>query len=501
MPAGLTFLKPVTVTIDTKALGTAGGRAQIIDPTTLEVTHLQSTTVSGRSSELELRKSAQIRVPPPQDLQDPSQCHPYKSAAAANIALASQRAILRAMFSAAWNLYDQYLTRGPGNPNRVEVDDSQAQDQFRDSQPTNEALDSVLDQAVTKLGQPQPPPLTSPDAPSGGSLTDLGVGEHLDISWQGYYTIPGLIAGGTGGVESQVTGSSTPDSRSITGHYRLVPRVDDRGVLLGVTLEFTDLQLDVNDSIDFCPGDLGGSAAIGIGGTLRMSRLERTPYPYPNGDGSYVNPVLWHLSTRLDDLDRDVSVLYPSNDPDHDGWPDTQPYDGANYPLDNCPGVYNPDQTDSVGDGVGDACRQSPSPSPSIESPSASPSIESPSASPSIESPSASASPSPTDSSTPGADPQIVSFTNSAPTDCTRDQPYSVTFKWQTVNATMVTAEIDGEASPRTFGPTDSLTLQFTCNDWPHTLWITATGADGRQSSDVNVVSPNPVDATAPPSN
>ena len=41
MPAGVKFLKPVTVTIDTKALGTAGSQAEAIDPTTLEVTHLK----------------------------------------------------------------------------------------------------------------------------------------------------------------------------------------------------------------------------------------------------------------------------------------------------------------------------------------------------------------------------------------------------------------------------------------------------------------------------
>lgn len=469
MPAGLMFLKPVTVTITTKALGTTSGRAEAIDPTTLEVTHLQSVAFSRKSYRLEVVKSGQIRVPPPKNLQHPDQCHPYKSAAAADITLDDQRLFLSMnMPAGAWELYDRYLTPGPGSPDRVEVDNPQTLDQFRNSEPTQNALTAVLDKAVKAIRDLKPD--LNPVAGTGGSLTDLGVGENLRIYWGALRTVPGLIAGSTGGVESQLSGSSIPDDRSITGNYQLIPDITDRGIVFGVSLEFTNLQLDVNDSVDFCPGGLGGRLGIWIFNTLAMSRLERTPYPYPNGDGSYANPVLWHLNTALDDpKPRDLTDLY-NNDPDHDGWPDTQPYEGANYQLDNCPGVYNPDQTDSVGDGVGDACRQSPSPSPSIESPSASPSTPSPPAS---------ESPSPTDSATPGADPQILSLTNSAPTDCTRDQPYSVTLKWQSLNATMVTAEVNGGPWPGTFGPTDSLTLQFTCNDWPHVVWITATGADG----------------------
>jgi hypothetical protein len=489
MPAGIKFLKPVTVTIDTKTIGTAGSQAEAIDPTTLEVTH--GGAVSGSSYKLEVTQSEQIRVPPPPGLKDPDQCKPYESRAQANFILKAQQSIVSHFPTAAAFLYNNYLTPGLGISDVVQLSDSEAEDQFRNAIETKAALDSVIAQAVTKLTKLRPP-LTSPDDPSSwGSLTDLGVGEHLDISWGGY-NVPGLIAGGAGGVASQVSGTSIQQDRSITGSYQLNPAVSENGVLLGVTLDFTNLQLDVNDSVSFCPANPGSAAQIWLGGTMRMSHLERTPYPYPDGGGSYANPVLWHLNTGLADISRDISDLYPSNDPDHDGWPDTQPWLGAGYPLDNCPGVYNPDQTDSVGDGVGDACRESPSPSPSIESPSASPSTASPSAP---------QSPSPTDSATPGADPQIVSFTNTAPADCTRDQPYTVTYNWQALNATMVTAEVDGGPWPGTFGPTDSLTLQFTCNDWPHVVWITATGADGRQANDVNVIAPNPLDATASPSN
>jgi hypothetical protein len=54
----------------------------------------------------------------------------------------------------------------------------------------------------------------------------------------------------------------------------------------------------------------------------------------------------------------DITSLYPANDPDHDGIPGTEPWPGAGFTLDNCPGVYNPDQADTDGDGVGDACEQ-----------------------------------------------------------------------------------------------------------------------------------------------
>src|SRR5664280_1947052 len=43
-----------------------------------------------------------------------------------------------------------------------------------------------------------------------------------------------------------------------------------------------------------------------------------------------------------------VQVSTASGDTDGDGLKDID---------DNCPGVYNPDQKDSVGDGIGDACR------------------------------------------------------------------------------------------------------------------------------------------------
>jgi Group XII secretory phospholipase A2 precursor (PLA2G12)/Stigma-specific protein, Stig1 len=97
-------------------------------------------------------------------------------------------------------------------------------------------------------------------------------------------------------------------------------------------------------------------------------------------------------------------------------------------------------------------------------------------------------------STTSGAEAQIVSFTDSTPADCTLDQPYTVTFNWQVVNATMVTVEIDGKPSPGTVGLTGSVTMQFTCDRTAHYAWITATGANGQQAKEFDVFAATPSD-------
>ena len=104
-----------------------------------------------------------------------------------------------------------------------------------------------------------------------------------------------------------------------------------------------------------------------------------------------------HVLDEILKLNQDLPVAPAPLDSDNDGIPDSR---------DNCPNTTNADQRDSDGDGVGDACEDSTSPSPSMTasespSPSESPSESvSPSESPST-SESASGSPSPSESAPP----------------------------------------------------------------------------------------------------
>ena len=67
-------------------------------------------------------------------------------------------------------------------------------------------------------------------------------------------------------------------------------------------------------------------------------------------DQSSNQSFLLQISTLLlDYAPFKISTAKCDDDADGDGIPNA---------ADNCPSVFNPDQQDSVGDGVGDACRQ-----------------------------------------------------------------------------------------------------------------------------------------------
>ena len=90
-----------------------------------------------------------------------------------------------------------------------------------------------------------------------------------------------------------------------------------------------------------------------------------------NASGTWVLDTLdsngavgWYTSLGLDSNDRvhisycdwtNGDLKYVTTDSDEDGVPDN---------IDNCPNVYNPDQTDSDGDGIGDVCDTAPTTTP-----------------------------------------------------------------------------------------------------------------------------------------
>lgn len=267
-------------------------------------------------------------------LEDPQQCQPLAAAEDPQATLDATRGALLPLLGAlpaAQHLFDEYLTAGIATSVREDVVDAMARGEFRHAPATLAAERTLLAQVRAKLERDGAPRLKAPARPAGGTLARLGLGAHLDIAYALGFDTPGLIAGGTGSVDSAA--GSFSDDRTISGSYELRPTASRRGVLRRVRLRLEDAQLRLLDSIDFCPGGLGGSAGIALG-TLAMSRLERTPHP---AGGTYAKPILWRLQTPLDPVGVPVTSLYRRNDRDRDGIPDRQPWRRAHFKLDPCP--------------------------------------------------------------------------------------------------------------------------------------------------------------------
>lgn len=76
--------------------------------------------------------------------------------------------------------------------------------------------------------------------------------------------------------------------------------------------------------------------------------------------------VFWGAACLLAGLSLRPALAQVCHDADGDGWCEACP--GIDCVLDNCPNVFNPDQADHDGDGVGDACDNCPrEPNPSQE--------------------------------------------------------------------------------------------------------------------------------------
>jgi len=112
-----------------------------------------------------------------------------------------------------------------------------------------------------------------------------------------------------------------------------------------------------------CPGDSGGPALDVDGQVLGV--VSRGP----EGCGDSIYTAVYPWADWMREVGTQAAEVGGYEPPPWVALGDSSPLlvdpdlDGIRSEVDNCPDVYNPDQRDSVGDGVGDACRP-PNPEP-----------------------------------------------------------------------------------------------------------------------------------------
>ena len=247
--------------------------------------------------------------------QDPLQCTPFSNKQdAQNAANAGNEVI--SLWTGIFDmpeaeaLYQNYLTPGRASFKRSEVNGPQVIGQFRNARETVDAVNRIVDGVKSKLKVGHPAFGTDHD------LREAGLGQDVRIAWSDLQTTPGFIAGGLSGVELP-DHTIVADRRDITGKFSVRKKTSPDGTVK-IILSVHGLTLKVQDSIDFCPGNLGGgmirAAALGL------SRLERTPYV----DGkecdavskcTYAKPTLFEVTVPLGDVSVDVTNVFSAK-----GW-------------------------------------------------------------------------------------------------------------------------------------------------------------------------------------
>jgi hypothetical protein len=134
------------------------------------------------------------------------------------------------------------------------------------------------------------------------------------------------------------------------------------GVELCTPLSVVNTQFGISKDNPNTPDDEGGYVLLTnpMGQREYKFLLETTSMPDADDDGIANAADNCPLTFNPDQTDTDGDDIGDACDPDPAGYnPD---YDEDGYPnwADNCPGVPNPEQTDTDGDGLGDACDPDP---------------------------------------------------------------------------------------------------------------------------------------------
>lgn len=241
--------------------------------------------------------------------QDPAQCTPFGNEQDARKAADAGKGVIQLWTTIfkmpeAQRLYRDYLTPGRASLARTQVVDPKAVEQFRDAKETVDAVNGIVNDLKNKLAADPPAFDTDHD------LREAGLGQDVQLAWSDLETTPGFVAGGLSGVELPDK-TFVPDRRDLTGNYS-VTRTSSNGSAK-TTLTVHGLTLKVQDSIDFCPGNLGTGMIRDV--ALGLSRLERTPYQDgkecgPASNCTYAKPVLFEVTVPLGDVSVDVTNVF-----------------------------------------------------------------------------------------------------------------------------------------------------------------------------------------------